>query len=178
MTERGRELPARHQQPRSSHFQKYSLCVVPKQPAKQSGHQTARCNSQQYHTATPVPKGPSQQEVQCVNLLDTQCVRIATVTIAHRTPKLSSKSCQALERCILFGLCWTSQRWSTKAKSGQAQGRNAEPLVGGGSGSRQLLWDMAKSLANPTSRELVAHNFTILRELKTSHWHDSQIHIL
>lgn len=170
------ELPARHH--RSSHFQKYSLCVVPKQPAKQSGHQTARCNSQQYQTATPVPKGPSQQEVQCVNLLDTQCVRIATVRIAHRNPKLSSKSCQALERCILFGLCWTSQRWSTKAKSGQAQGRNAEPLVGGGSGSRQLLWDMEKSLANSTSRELVAHNFMILRELKTSYWHDSQIHIL
>ena len=152
-----------------------------------------------------------------MNLLDTQHVRTATARIAHRTPELSSKSCQALERCILFGLCWTSQRCSTKANSGQAQGRNAKTLVEGvrvkavalghgkvagqphfqGAAAAKSL-QSCLTLCNPIdgllpgpsvpgilqarTLEWVAisfiHNCMILRELKTSHRHDSQIHIL
>lgn len=114
-----------------------------------------------------------------MNLLDTQHVGIAIARRARRTPELPSKRCQALERCIL--LVFAGPR-----RGGQPRPRVAKPreemlrlwLGGWVGGSRQWLWDMAKSLANPTSRELVVHNCMILRELKTSHWHDSQIHIL
>lgn len=100
--------------------------MVPKKPAKQSGPQTARCNSQQHHSATPDPKRHTQQEIQSVNLLYTQYVRTATARRVHRTPKLSSKSCQAPERFILLGLCCTLEE--VVVKSSQTRGRNAETL--------------------------------------------------
>lgn len=71
---------------------------------------------------------------------------------------LFSESCQALERYMLLGLCCTLEKEVSQGQGGQAQGRNAGTL----GESKQLLWDMAKAMANPTLGELVSHNCMIL----------------
>lgn len=94
--------------------------------------------------------------------------------IQNSLAKLSSKSCQTLERYILLGLCCMLEEEISQGQGWPSPGKKCWDS----GGSRQLLGDVAKSLTNSISGELFSHNCMILRWFKTSHWHDSMRHIL
>lgn len=101
-------------------------------------------------TAASLPhsclKGSRPAEVEFVNPWDAQHVRIAMARIVHRTLTLSRKSCQALERCILLGLCCIPGPGG-QPRAGVAEPREEMLELCGGIGA--VLWGSAKVTDQP-----------------------------
>lgn len=130
--------------------------------------ETAHCNSQLHHSCPHShPKESHPAEIEFANPLDTQHVRIATARIILRTLKLTRKSCQALERCILLGLCYTLQEEVSQGQGWPSPGKKC--------------WNFGGIKAAALGYGEIADQphfggswfLTTADQLKTSHWCDS-----